>query len=264
MHNRFLIVSDGLLHLLPFEALPRDKPVKGALPNFLGLGKPVHYVQSCTLYETFRNAPSANPEEAATGLVVAFGPPESSDKKRPPLPSAKHEVEKIAQLYGSAATLARSEHEFKQIQNPHQIIHFATHAEIEMNRPMKSRLVLTNEGEEDGLLHIWEVLEMDRVAVDLVVLSACDTSVGPEMGGEGLLSMARAFQFSGARSVMATRWRVDDAKTADLMNEFYQGLRDGRAKDEALRHARQRFLEDYPDNRQPYYWAAFALIGDRL
>ena len=112
-----------------------------------------------------------------------------------------------------------------------------------------------------------------RLDSDLVVLSACETALGKEVDGEGIIGLTRAFQYAGARTVLASLWEVADESTAALMARFYSGLKDGLAKDEALRQAQLTFIagpvtvgsgEDAieRDLRHPFYWAAFQLYGD--
>ncbi len=125
----------------------------------------------------------------------------------------------------------------------------------------------------NGLLQAWEIFERVRLDADLVVLSACNSGLGQEQDGEGLIGLSRAFQYAGARTVAATLWSVADDTTAALMIRFYQHLRDGKPKDEALRAAQIELLrgpiEVRKDGRTverdasaPYYWAAFQIIGD--
>jgi CHAT domain-containing protein/tetratricopeptide (TPR) repeat protein len=137
------------------------------------------------------------------------------------------------------------------------------------------------EGQDDGILTALEVAELDLHAVDLAMLSACETGLGAEAGGEGLLGLQRAFQVAGARSVVASLWKVDDDATRKLMVKFYENL--WRPKQpvgtlEALRQAQLWMLKegvkrglvrlDEEDNAKkpartpPYYWAAFTLSGD--
>jgi CHAT domain-containing protein len=108
--------------------------------------------------------------------------------------------------------------------------------------PLESGLALSLPGDggqekENGLLQAWEVLEHVRVDADLVTLSACQTGLGSEMAGEGLLGLTWAFQYAGARSVLASLWEVSDASTADLMRRFYRHFSAGIPKAEALRRA---------------------------
>jgi CHAT domain-containing protein len=142
---------------------------------------------------------------------------------------------------------------------------------------------------DDGILTALEVAELDLTAARLVVLSACETGLGPSAGGEGLLSLQRAFQVAGAQTTLASLWRVDDAATQALMIEFYgQYWREGRGRLDALRQAQLAMLRHYdPGTRRlgrstrglqpldpnrpspsqgtrlpPKYWAAFVLGGD--
>ena len=92
-------------------------------------------------------------------------------------------------------------------------------------------------GQDNGLLQAWEIFEKMRIDADLVTLSACDSGLGKEMGGEGLIGLTRAFQYAGARTVLASLWKVEDESTAELMKRFYGYLKAGKTKDEALRLA---------------------------
>ena len=120
---------------------------------------------------------------------------------------------------------------------------------------------------------------LDLGGVDLAVLSACETGLGPVAGGEGVLGLQRAFQVSGARTVMASLWKVSDEATRLLMERFYENLWDKRlGKLEALRQAQLAVLREGPQRGMaivtkgdqpakprrapPYYWAAFVLSGD--
>jgi len=134
-------------------------------------------------------------------------------------------------------------------------------------------------GEDDGVLTALEVAELDLRGVDLAVLSACQTGLGQAVGGEGLVSLQRAFQVAGARSVMASLWSVDDEATRRLMERFYENLWQKKMpKLEALRAAQLWMLKEGvargmvredPDPNEgeaprtpPFYWAAFVLGGD--
>jgi CHAT domain-containing protein len=108
------------------------------------------------------------------------------------------------------------------------------------------------------------VIEQVKTSADLVTLSSCESAFGRRIAGEGLMSLARAFHLAGARSVVSTLWAIDDRASVDLMREFYRGLKQGLAKDEALRRAQLRFVNgpDEPRWRAPRYWAGFQLSGD--
>jgi CHAT domain-containing protein len=129
---------------------------------------------------------------------------------------------------------------------------------------------------DDGILTASEVAALDLSAVQVCVLSACETGLGQTAGGEGLLGLQRAFQVAGARTVVASLWKVDDRATRDLMERFYENLWDREmGKLAALREAQLWMLNergrrglDLPDDGTapqrlpPFYWAAFVLSGD--
>src|SRR4030095_6075081 len=96
--------------------------------------------------------------------------------------------------------------------------------------------------EDNGILQAWEIFESVRLDADLVTLSSCDSALGQEMGGEGLLGLTRAFQYAGARSVLASLWSVSDVSTAELMKRFYGHLRPRRTNDEARRAAQAELI----------------------
>jgi CHAT domain-containing protein len=131
---------------------------------------------------------------------------------------------------------------------------------------LNSALVLTipgtpTEGQDNGLLQAWEIFDQIRLDADLVTLSACDTGLGKEMGGEGLIGLTRAFQYAGARSVLASLWNLDDFRAAEFMKQFYVHLQHGQSKDEALQAAQLQMLRSR-NSAHPFYWAAFTLNGD--
>jgi CHAT domain-containing protein len=187
-----------------------------------------------------------------------------------PLPATRKEVETIVSLYvpraktflGEQATEERA----KSIGKDIPLIHFACHAFVNERFPLDSGLALTipekpKEAQDNGLLQAWEIFEKVRIDADLVTLSACESGLGKEMGGEGLIGLARAFQYAGARAVLASLWKVEDQSTGELMKRFYSYLKAGKTKDEALRLAQIDLIHS-PDLAQPIHWAAFQLIGD--
>ncbi|HEY2933255.1 MAG TPA: tetratricopeptide repeat protein [Acidobacteriota bacterium] len=114
---------------------------------------------------------------------------------------------------------------------------------------------------EDGLLQAYEIFDL-KLNADLVVLSACETGLGKEVKGEGLLGLTRAFLYAGAQSVMVSLWKVSDRSTAELMASFYRHLQEkGMTKAEALRKA-QLNLINQGRYAAPFYWAPFVLVGE--
>lgn len=147
----------------------------------------------------------------------------------------------------------------------YRYVHFATHAYLDTERPSLSGLVLSQIDErkqaQDGFLRVNDIYNM-RLSADLVVLSACETGLGKEVRGEGLMGLPRAFMYAGAPRVIVSLWNVNDRATAELMGQLYQRLlKEGKRPAEALRIA-QLYLRDRTPWQSPYYWAAFQLHGE--
>ncbi|HBL31392.1 MAG TPA: hypothetical protein DD490_31585 [Acidobacteria bacterium] len=277
--RRLLLSADGPLHTLPFAALLRRE-------RHLIEWKPLHFVLSATVYAELARSRRTSREPGADRLA-AFGDPvypsvapgspadpEIRDALRrgatlSPLPSTRREVEAIVALFPQAeAYLGRdaTEERAKSLGKEPRLIHFACHGLLDERFPLNSALALTlpespGDGQGNGLLQAWEIFESLRLDADLVTLSACGTALGKEMGGEGLIGLTRAFQYAGARSVLATLWSVSDTSTADLMQRFYGHLRIGRPKTEALQAAQVELIRSGRLSH-PYHWAAFQLSGD--
>ncbi len=146
-----------------------------------------------------------------------------------------------------------------------RVVHLATHAQVEEERPELSAVVfagIDGKGRErNGHLRLYEIYRL-QLEAELVVLSGCTTAMGPELSGEGTLSLARGFLYAGAGKVMASQWEVDDRATAELMVRFYEGyLRLRLPAAAALRRAQLALRAD-ARWKQPYYWAGFRLAGD--
>jgi CHAT domain-containing protein len=147
----------------------------------------------------------------------------------------------------------------------YRIIHFATHGVLDSETPELSGLVLSlfdKDGQpQDGFLRLNDIYNLDLPA-DLVVLSACNSALGKQIKGEGLIGLTRGFMYAGAARVMASLWKVDDEATAELIKHFYQEmLAEKKAPAEALRQAQ---IAMWQQNRwrSPYFWAPFVLQGE--
>jgi CHAT domain-containing protein/Tfp pilus assembly protein PilF len=148
----------------------------------------------------------------------------------------------------------------------YRIVHFATHGLLNNVHPELSGIVLSlvnKEGDQqDGFLRLQDIYNL-KLPAELVVLSACQTGLGKEIKGEGLIGLTRGFMYAGAPRVVASLWKVDDRATSELMKRFYQGM----LGPERLRPAgalRQAQLSIWKQKqwREPYYWAAFVLQGE--
>ncbi|MFN0111637.1 MAG: CHAT domain-containing protein [Blastocatellia bacterium] len=147
----------------------------------------------------------------------------------------------------------------------YRIIHFATHGALDDDNPNLSALVFSLFDKlgkpQNGYLYLHDIYNLNLPA-ELVVLSACDTALGKEFKGEGLVGLTRGFMYAGAPRVMASLWKVGDEPTAKLMREFYRyHLKDGLPPAAALRQAQIKLYQD-ADWNAPYYWGSFVLQGE--
>jgi CHAT domain-containing protein len=147
----------------------------------------------------------------------------------------------------------------------YRIIHFATHGLLDSEHPELSGLVLSLVDEQgrplNGFLDLQDIYNLNLPA-DLVVLSACESALGKEVKGEGLIGLTRGFMYAGADRVVASLWKVDDAATSELMEQFYRGmLQKGMRPSAALRQAEIEMLQQ-GRWANPYYWGAFTIQGE--
>lgn len=277
--RRLLIVPDGPLTDLPFAALI----VPGEELEFLGRWKPLFYDASAGVFAELKEA--RRREAGTRSSVVAFGDPEYSPGSPvtqrwslKALEESRREVEGIAALFGSDATVhlgaEASKERVQNLAEAPRFLHLAVHALPNRRFPMESALFFAAPGggsnAEDCVLKAWEIIELGELDLDVVILSSCGTAAGRPVAGEGIVGLARAFQYAGARTVVASQWAVSDRSTGELMTRMYSLIRGGRSTADAL-HEAQRTLIEAPldlgsgealDVRHPFHWAAFQVIGD--
>jgi CHAT domain-containing protein len=275
---------------LPFTSLMHDTP--GGTPQYLIQWKPVHQVASMSLYAEIRQSRHAF---EAMGPLVAFGDPKYPAQSGgtpddidvqalvrrgmtlASLPGTRIEVNNIARLFAPHATTylgdTATESRATALDRSVRFVHFAVHGVIDDEQPLNSALVLTMPAApgpdgRNGLLQAWKIFEHLRLDADLVTLSACDTALGKQISGEGVVGLTRAFLYAGAHTVASSLWRVADGPTVDLMTQFYANLKAGLPKDRALQKAQVAFIAagkrpgSSIDWSSPAYWAAFTLTGD--
>jgi CHAT domain-containing protein len=182
------------------------------------------------------------------------------------LPHVRSEVEAISALVPSEVLLNQS-FEIPQLETqvsrlPFPVVHLATHGKFSSD--LSETFVLTWDGELDAeqLSKLLQSSELTRDgAVELLILSACETATGDDRAALGLAGVAVR---SGARSTLATLWLVDDAATADLMVDVYRTLSEtSLTKAQVVQQVQKNFLQD-DERKHPYYWAPFVLVGNWL
>jgi CHAT domain-containing protein/tetratricopeptide (TPR) repeat protein len=280
--KRLLIVPDGPLRYAPFAALV----LPGKDVCYLGARKPIFFSSSAGALLALRIRKKGRSRPGNGGLV-AFGDPVYPRRSAAvrayglaPLAGSREEVERIAAGFGRDAHVylgrEATERRARSLTGTGGYLHFAVHACPDIRFPLQSALFLSMtrardpQADDDGILHAWEVMDAVHCDAEVVTLSGCSTGSGERVEGEGLLGLVRAFQYAGARTVVASRWPVGDRATAALMERFYGGLRGGVPTAEALRRAQNALatapvqLEDGQvlDARHPFHWAAFQVTGD--
>jgi CHAT domain-containing protein/Tfp pilus assembly protein PilF len=283
--KRLIVIPDGVLHHLPFEAL--RMPV-GSSSRYLVECLSISYCPSASSLWLLRGAadqgtwkkdllavgaPAYAPQNRGGGLgvrsrpMLSRNPLGTPDVDLPPLPFSQREILDIASLFPAARAdvlsggLA-SESQLKRMTlADYQIIHFACHGTLDERYPYRSALVLSlaDAAEDDGWLQTREIYGMSLKA-SLVVLSACQTAKGHLESAEGPMALTRPFFFAGARSLVASLWKINDQATVHFMREFYRNLLLGRSKSDSLRSAKLWMLRSAWNH--PFYWASFMLQGD--
>ncbi len=224
-----------------------------------------------------RNAESAGRggETRGLGLVLTTAAKQSgmadAGLRIPRLPGTRREAEALAKLvpptqYKAALDFAANRQTATSAELAQfRFVHFATHGLLNSQHPELSGVVLSlfdEQGQpQDGFLRAHEVFNL-KLAADVVVLSACQTGLGKEISGEGLVGLTRGFMYAGAPRVVVSLWNVDDAATAELMTRFYRGMLVDKLRPvQALQAAQVSMLKE-PRFAAPYFWAAFTLQGE--
>lgn len=277
LSKKLIIIPSGNLGYIPFEILLKTLPKKSshyATHDYLLKDYQISYCYSATLLEEMTNQkiqpkhyqPLAfDPTFKETPLIASTAAV-SNRKNLNPLYFNSLEIEKIDAIVSSRIFSGgqATEANFRQHAPDYQIIHLATHGKANNILGDYSYLAFTEipDSIENEFVYTQELYNMELNA-DMVVLSACETGIGRLQVGEGIASLARAFSFAGAKSVINTLWSINDEKTASLMEIFYQHLKNGATKDASLRQAKLDYLENHPHaEAHPYYWAAFTAVGD--
>ena len=247
--RKIYVVGHQVLHFLPMEALHDGK-------GFLVERYSFSYIPSATVLKFLKE------KSRALESILAVGNPDIDYRSDlSPLPGTEREVLAITERFSRRKVLLReaaTETAVKAAASEFDIIHVASHGFLDSANPMASGLVLARDDVNDGELSAEELYGM-QLKGGLVTLSACETGLSQIENGDELIGLLRGFFFAGARSVVASLWKVDDDATARLMASFYRHL-DGTNKGEALRRAKLELLgsRDFGD---PFYWAAFNLFG---
>ena len=278
--KRLVIVADGILQEVPFAMLP----IPGSREPLLTAHEIVS-LPSASALAVLRTELAGRKPASKTLAVFADPVFDTSDAgesrilehfsdntlKIPRLPYTAVEADQILRVASGKQNWKATGYNASRAAalsgrlSDYRYIHFATHGVLDTERPSLSALVLSQSDEkhnpQDGFLRVNDIYNT-RLSADLVVLSACQTGLGKEVRGEGLMGLTRAFLYAGAPRVIVSLWSVNDRATAELMTMLYRGmLREGKSPAAALRAA-QLELRKQKRWESPYYWAAFVQHGE--
>ncbi|MBN1559118.1 CHAT domain-containing protein [candidate division KSB1 bacterium] len=290
-----IIVPDGLLHYLPFEGLVTKVKKRRHSRDDLKVYRQTKYLIhdyniSYTPSATILFLPRQQDEQLEySGQLLAFGNPDFSGEQKDadvieaqysalrlrsalnfaytPLPKSEQEVKNICNLIKPSVYYLgpeAKEQNFKLYASNYPNIHISTHCVVEESQPLYSKIVFAQKKDslDDGLLHAFEIFNL-QLNADMVTLSACETGLGRFNRGEGLIGLTRAFMCAGTRTLVVSLWSIDEY-TGELMISFYENLKKGKRKVEALRDAKLEYIsapKDKTFRAHPFLWAPFILIG---
>lgn len=291
--KRLIVVPDGKLHSFPFSALPLPdtsqpmlltneviyQPSAQTLTLLTRIGVEKSNVERRDLL-IFSDPVFTVDDERLSGSEVTDRPQRlQADSYRfveslsslPRLRGSGTEASAVIDIVGRSAADSFSDFAASRDRllsmdlSKYRVLHFATHGVVYDQRPDLSGIVLSRYNEQGQALNefvrLQDIYGM-KLNADLVVLSACDTGVGKEIKGEGVMSLNTAFLQAGTQTVLASLWKVEDGAAQKLMREFYTGIADRRlTPSQSLRQAQIALAND-PRYASPFYWAAFTLQGD--
>ena len=271
------IIPDGMLGYLPYEVLLTARPKSGKTPYnewpFLLKKHRIRYNYAAAMPPSEKSAASHAAEGFAAFAPVYQGESlalsrevfqhfaSEKDYRFHQLGANQKEVQEIRKLMKGNVWLGEeaSKENFLNHAGEYRLLHLAMHAFTNDSLPLQSGLVFSSGA--DRFLYSYEIYNLPLQA-ELTVLSACHTGFGRYQQGEGIMSLARAFRYAGSPNIVMSLWQADDESTAQLMKLFYQNLKAGIGKDEALRQAKLDFLAE-SDKPIPHFWAGFVLMGDK-
>jgi CHAT domain-containing protein/Tfp pilus assembly protein PilF len=282
MGKKISVIPDGELNYFPFEVLTSSyKPDYQSYVDlpYLVFDHSFNYSFSATFLFATQSANKSNAALEYLAFAPAFNDRTESSIATSEialvetvrgnlveLKGTKREANSISKYFDGKLFQdeTATESQFKSEAPSSSIIHLATHAIVDDQNPMNSRLLFTSTKDSinDGDLFIWELYNL-QLNAQMAVLSACNTGFGKLERGEGVMSLGRAFAYAGCPSIIMSLWPAQDEATADIMEYFYQEIADGASKDQALASAKKQYLQQADDLfAHPFYWAGFVAQGN--
>lgn len=265
--KKLIIIPDEEIAWLPFDAFLENEPGPDQA-GYEGLQYLLYDYSISYCYFSSLIFNSSIPKQEGEE-VLSFAPNYGLPGDNGPVPEsllgAVNELESAYRWFRGKSFTGESatETNFRLAMQQPAIFHLAMHSVSDSANSRYSYLLFytLNDTLEDGRLYNYEI-SLSRLKSPMVVLSACNSGTGTLYHGEGLMSLARGFILAGASAVIMTSWEVNDEISADIISNFYNSLSRGKRKDDALRHAKLKYLEGAsPAYWHPYYWAAYEVMG---
>jgi CHAT domain-containing protein len=272
-HRRWVISPDGPLAFLPFESLPLDG-------SMAVLEHDIRQVQSLSVWQLLRGRLDANRAAVGRRALLAVGNPvfprpTDTEPMWSELADSGREIQTIAAMFEplGSQTLVQREATEAQVQalnrtgalRDFRYLHFATHAYVDMQDAERSAVVLGADAGAPGTdsritAAEWAAFDLRS---DLMVVSACETGIGQQVAGEGVMGLPYALYVAGNAATALSLWKADSAATADFMIAFFSGLLRGLDPVEAMAAVKRQYIREprLDHYRRPYYWATFILYG---
>jgi CHAT domain-containing protein len=267
LHKNIIFITSGALDFLPFDVLlteTTDATIRFHQHPFLIKKHSISYNYSANMWKEALQLDSERGKERLLAIAPFSDFEQNGFLEK--LPSSSEEVTQIAKIIQGKTLLdnAANKTDIVKIMGSYRILHFATHGKSNDQKGEYSYIALQKKDSKNAaeLLYAKEIYNIPLKA-EMVVLSACETGIGEAQQGEGLISIAHALTYSGAKSVLTTLWSVNDTKTKEIMIDFYKNLQLGYTKDEALQQTKIKYLNKNKDLKShPFYWSGFKLIGN--
>ncbi|MBK7132419.1 MAG: CHAT domain-containing protein [Bacteroidales bacterium] len=266
--DNLIVIPDEETGWLTFDAFIKKKPLPGQT-DFEGLPFLINDYTFSYGYSSSLIFSDENYSGGKTGVIAfspSYGGSNGSETDPASLGGAMNEISSLGKWFNS--TLFTGENatkaNFNSALSEPAIFHLATHAMPDSANSRYSYILFGSDGkgEESRRLYNYEI-SLSRLNSPMVVLSACNSGTGTLYSGEGLMSLARGFILAGASSVIKTAWEVNDEASSKIIDNFYKYLSKGKPKNESLRLAKLDYLESAtPSRKNPYYWAAYEVLGD--
>lgn len=281
--RRVTIIPDGILYYLSFDMLPvqpanslQELSVHNLLRKYI-----ISYNYSLSALGATTSPPNSN--KGISAFVPGFSDKLKEEYRQAygkdavladenylaliPLPFSVDLARKAYGQFGGELFIGENSTRevFKSKAGGHLIIHVGTHAEANNMYPEYSRLIFARNPADvaaENQLYLHELYNCD-LSSELTVLTACETGRPAFYPGEGMISMAHAFNYAGSNSILTGLWKIDEQSSTIIIGYFYEFLQDGLSKDEALQQAKIKYLSEARGRMiGPQYWAGLVIMGD--